>query len=111
MSKTDHTFWFDYIGADDAKRANLATQAIKFLEVTGKWLQQVKQDEKRKAYFDDWNAKFITDNKSMVNMLVIVNELVNGGGTASKYSFTEKVKGYQLGLDTAYRKFEMEIGD
>lgn len=110
-NKENHQFWHDYIGTDDTKRANLATQAIKFLEVTGKWLQQVKQDEKRKAYFDDWNAKFITDNKSMVNMLVIVNELVNGGGTVSKYSFTEKVKGYQLGLDTAYRKFEMEIGD
>lgn len=108
-NKGNHQLWHEYIGTDDAKRANLATQAIKFLEVTGKWLQQVKQDEKRKAYFDDWNAKFITDNKSMVNMLVIVNELVNGA--TSKYTFTEKVKGYQLGLDTAYRKFEMEIGD
>ena len=107
----NHQGWHDYIGTDDTRRANLATQAIKFLEITGKWLQQIKQDEKKKAYFDDWNAKFITDNKSMINMLVIVNELVNAGGTASKYTFTEKVKGYQLGLDAAYRKFEMEIGD
>lgn len=102
--------WTNHINTDDA-RANLAQQAIKFLEITGKWLQSQKTSENNKEFFTGWNNSFIVDPKCMVNMLVIVNELVNVANAASKYTLTPKVKAYQEALSLAYKQFEMEIGD
>lgn len=106
----DFGSWSSHINTDDA-RANLAQQAIKFLEITGKWLQSQKTDENTKEYFTGWNNSFIVDPKCMVNMLVIVNELVNVPNLASKYNCAPKVRAYQEALSLAYKKFEMEIGD
>ena len=106
----DFGAWSTHINTDDA-RANLAQQAIKFLEITGKWLQSQKTSENNKEFFTGWNNSFIVDPKCMVNMLVIVNELVNIANAASKYNCAPKVKAYQEALSLAYKQFEMEIGD
>lgn len=100
--------WSTHINTD-AARANLAVQAVKFLEITGKWLQSQKTQQP--DYYTGWNNSFIVDPKCMVNMLVIVNELVNVANAASKYTLTPKVKEYQAALSVAYKQFTMEIGD
>jgi hypothetical protein len=94
----------------DADRYKTATATTEFLGVFYEWLQSISKQEKYVDLYRNWMAMFLSNRKSMVNMLVIVNERVNINNS-NMFAIQPKARDFQLALSEAYKKFEMTIGD
>ena len=97
--------WHEIVAGDRPKTAPLT---IDMLKIYYEYIQS-KKGEYADLY-KSWMDKLLTDRKSMINMLVIINERVNVNNS-NTFTYQQKPKEYQLALSAAYKKFEMEIGD
>lgn len=89
-------------------RPKTATLAVDMLRIFYEYIQSIKTEFPE--LYKNWMDMLITSRKSMVNMLVIVNERVNINNSKA-FAYQSKPAQYQLALSEAYKKFEMEIGD
>jgi hypothetical protein len=105
--------WYTAVKSTDGEatsaRAYIPNYATRFLECYAGWLQSIKSE--KPEYYNDWYSKLVTDRFSLINMLVIINELVNVPGTANRFIYTPKVGEFQTALSEKYKTFEIEIGD
>jgi len=96
-------------GKENSVRAYIPNYATKFLECYAAWLQGIKTE--KPEYYKDWYDKLITDRFSLINMLVLVNELVNIPGTANRFVYNPVAGQYLAALSEKYKTFEITIGD
>ena len=105
--------WYTVVKGTDGQansvRAYIPNYATRFLECYAGYLQSVKST--KPEYYKDWYSKLVTDRFSLINMLVIINELVNVPGTANRFVYSPKVGEFQAALSEKYKTFEIEIGD
>jgi hypothetical protein len=91
-----------------AKAVNVTNAAV---EAQYKWLQRQKTDPQKKDYYNDWFARFFKNPKSLVNMIIIINEKVNFD-LERKYTHTLKCREKLNKLGAAYQAtFKINIGD
>ena len=91
-----------------AKAVNITNAAV---EAQYRWLQRQKTDPNRKDYYNDWFARFFKSPKSLVNMIIIVNERVNLD-PERKFTHTLKCREKLNKLGAAYQAtFKINIGE
>tara|TARA_S200002703_G_scaffold24888_1_gene21573 strand:- start:2028 stop:3191 length:1164 start_codon:yes stop_codon:yes gene_type:complete len=69
-----------------AKAVNATNAAV---TAQYKWLQAQKTNDKNKVYYEQWFQRFFKNPKSLVNMIIIINEIIN---IDSKKQFTHTLK-------------------
>lgn len=104
-----YTIVKDSDGQAGSQRAYLPNYATRFLECYAGWLQGVKSSTPE--YYNDWYPKLVTDRFSLINMLVLINELVNVPGASNRFTHTESTTQFLTALSEKYKTFEIEIGD
>ena len=83
---------------------------VSVLQAQYKWLQTQKTNE-NKEFYQGWFDRFFSNKKSLVNMLVIINERVHANG-ANEFQFSPKCGVRLKAMATALAsKFKLEIGD
>jgi hypothetical protein len=112
-SKSKGVNWYNVVKQSDgeasSQRAYLPNYATRFLECYAAWLQGVKSE--KPEYYNDWYSKLVTDRFSLINMLVLINELVNVPGASNRFTYNEKTTEFLTALSEKYKTFEIEIGD
>lgn len=96
-------------GKEQSVRAYIPNYSTKFLECYAAWLQGIKAE--KPEYYKDWYDKLITDRFSLINMLVLINELVNIPGTTNRFTYNPTAGQYLAALSEKYKTFEITIGD
>ena len=75
------------------------------------WLQKQKTDATNKVYFTGWSNRFMKNPKSILNMAIILNEVVNINSQLT-YRYSPKTKKRLLELGEAYRiGFSITVND
>lgn len=92
----------------EADRPKTATLAVDMLRIFYEYIQSIRGEFPE--LYKNWMGMLLTERKSMINMLVIVNERVNEN-VGNAFTLQTKPVAYQKALSQAYKKFEMEIGD
>ena len=112
-NKSEGVNWYDVVkltdGEASSQRAYLPNYATRFLECRAGWLQGIKSQ--KPEYYNDWYSKLVTDRFSLINMLVLINELVNVPGASNRFTYNEKATEFLTALSEKYKTFEIEIGD
>jgi hypothetical protein len=96
-------------GKEDSARGYIPNYATNFLECFAAWLQATKNT--KPEYYKTWYDKLITDRFSMINMLVLINELVNVPGPTNRFTFNPDASNFLSLLSGKYKTFEITIGD
>jgi hypothetical protein len=96
-------------GKEKSARAYLPNYATNFLECFAAWLQSTKTE--KPEYYKTWYDKLITDRFSMINMLVLINELVNVPGPTNRFIYNPDASNFLSLLSEKYKTFEITIGD
>jgi len=91
-----------------ADRPKTATLSIDVLRIFYEYIQSIRSEFPE--LYKNWMGMLLTERKSMINMLVIVNERVNINN-ANAFAFQAKPAEYQKALSEAYKQFTIEIGD
>lgn len=102
----------DYTFTDDSKSPDVqsVTASVKLIQTTYEWLQKQKTNE-NKDYYKGWFDRFFTNNKSTVNMLVIINERVNVN-SSNEFKYSNKLAQRLKSMGAAYQeKFNITIGE
>ena len=84
---------------------------VKAINANYKWLQAQKTSNDNKDYYQQWFNRFLSVPKSLVNMLVILNERVhlNAG---KEFTYSAATTQRLAAMGAAYQgKFEIELGD
>jgi len=90
-------------------RSVIAT--VKAIEQNYKWLQAQKTNNNNKQYYQGWFDRFFNVKKSIVNMLVIINERVHLN-INKEFTYSPKASIRLTTMGAAYAtKFELQIGD
>jgi hypothetical protein len=75
------------------------------------WLQKQKTNDSTKQYYTEWFNKFFTIPKSLINMIVIVNEKVNLDPD-KQFTHTQPCRERLNKISLAYQSaFKINIGD
>jgi len=102
----------DYTFTDDPQSPDVQSviASVKLIQTNYEWLQKQKTNE-NEDYYKGWFDRFFTNDKSIVNMLVILNERVNlNSGKEFKYS--NKLAQRLASMGAAYKeKFNITIGE
>jgi hypothetical protein len=84
---------------------------IKAIQQNYKWLQAQKTHNTNKEYYEGWFDRFFNIPKSIVNMLIIINERVHLN-INKEFTYSPKASVRLTTMGGAYAtKFELTIGD
>ena len=86
------------------------TATVKAIQQNYKWLQAQKTHNTNKDYYQGWFDRFFNIPKSIVNMLIIINERVHLN-INKEFTYSPKASVRLLRMGSAYTKFELTIGD
>jgi len=97
----------DTSSSHDVKSIGCCVAAI---QAQYKWLQTQKTNE-NKDFYQGWFDRFFKNPKSLVNMLIIINERVHNNG-ANEFQYSPKCAARLKAMAAALAaQFKLEIGD
>ena len=105
-----HTQEYTFTDSASSPDVNSVTASVKLIQVYYEWLQKQKTNE-NSDYYKGWFDRFFTDKKSIVNMLVIINERVNKNA-GGEFKYSAKLSQRLATMGAAYeQKFNITLGD